>query len=81
MQLNDKYEDVFQDWESSQESHNVPLIESDNTQESACFFIPVHGLSQISSQSSIVAEHDADPTIYPKVVSESNFRLHESLKK
>lgn len=81
MQLNDKYEDVFQDEESSQESHIVPLTESDNTQESACFFIPVPCLSQISSQSSIVAEHDSDPTIYPKVVSESNFRLHERLKK
>ena len=59
----------------------MPLTESDSTQESACFFIPVPGLSQISSQSSIVAEHDSDPTIYPKVVSESNFRLHERLKK
>jgi len=81
MQLNDKHKDVFQDEENSQESHNVPLTESENTQESVCFFISVPGSSQISSQTSIVAEHDSDPTLYPKVVSESNFRLHERLKK
>ncbi|XP_049386596.1 uncharacterized protein LOC125850800 [Solanum stenotomum] len=79
--LNDKHEDVFQDEENSQESHNVSLTESENTQESVCFFIPVPGSSQISSQTSIVAGHDSDPTLYPKVVSESNFRLHERLKK
>ncbi|WMV12434.1 hypothetical protein MTR67_005819 [Solanum verrucosum] len=79
--LNDKHEDVFQDEENSQESHNVPLTESENTQESVCFFIPVPGSSQISSQTSIVAGHDSDPTLYPKVVSESNFGLHERLTK
>ncbi|KAH0709001.1 hypothetical protein KY284_010428 [Solanum tuberosum] len=79
--LNDKHKDVFQDEENSQESHNVPLTESENTQESVCFFIPVPASSQISSQTSIVAGHDSDPTLYPKVVSESNFRLHERLKK
>ncbi|XP_049403709.1 uncharacterized protein LOC125867309 [Solanum stenotomum] len=79
--LNDKHKDVFQDEENSQESHNVPLTESENTQESVCFFILVPGSSQISSQTSIVVGHDSDPTIYPKVVSESNFRLHERLKK
>uniref|UniRef100_M0ZVA5 U3 small nucleolar RNA-associated protein n=1 Tax=Solanum tuberosum TaxID=4113 RepID=M0ZVA5_SOLTU len=81
MQLNDKHKDVFQDEENSRESHNVPLTESENTQESVCFFIHVPGSSQISSQTSIVAGHDSDPTLYPKVVSESNFRLHERLKK
>ncbi|KAG5607190.1 hypothetical protein H5410_028682, partial [Solanum commersonii] len=79
--LNDKHKDDFQDEENSQESHNVPLTESENTQENVCFFIPVPGSSQISSHTSIVAGHDSGPTLYPKVVSESNFRLYERLKK